>query len=196
MNELQEAARRFLWRLAILCLIILILQAIKGIDFGRWTVHVLFLVIGAILVLQVYWFSQSATRMQKKLSSRGETPFPNPSVLAYQSPEVREVYAHLTPAEKGRLQSLGRQMGQRFGVWLAFPLAVAGMGCFLLWSHGQAETGFMVLGVFVLYFVFLCLPLLRGFQRSNIEFLCQTEWARSHGYTTTRLRWKTFPWSS
>jgi hypothetical protein len=109
----------------------------------------------------------------------------------FQSPEVREICANLTPAEHTRLIDDARQRGTDLGRWFAAPFSLA-IGLILFsWQWGLVSLVF-----FVTYFVGWGWPRLRNMRRKSIEMLCDTEWARSHGYTPERLRLTKFPWST
>jgi hypothetical protein len=108
----------------------------------------------------------------------------------FQSPEVREVCAHLTPTEHTRLIEDARERGRKIGLWFAVPLAV--VGGLLYWSW---RLGLILTVLFVGYFLLWALPRFRKMRAHSIELLCETEWARSQNYVPARLRLMTFPWS-
>ena len=108
----------------------------------------------------------------------------------FQSAEVREICAHLTPEEHARLRGDARWRGQQIGQRLAVPSGVVA-GSFG-WSW---QLGIVLLALFIVYFAVSGLPRLRAMRRRSIELLCETEWARRHGYSPDRLRLMTFPWS-
>lgn len=108
----------------------------------------------------------------------------------FQSPEVREICAHLTPTEHARLIDDARERGRKIALWFAIPLTIVVL--VLWWSW---RLGLVLVTVFAGYFVFWILPRFRAMQRRSIEMLCETEWGRSQNYTTTRLRLMTLPWS-
>ncbi len=108
----------------------------------------------------------------------------------FQSTEVREICAHLTPTEHALLMEDARGRGRQIGQWFAAPLAVV-VG-FLYWSW---RLGLVLVALFVVYFVLWVLPRFRAMRRHSIELLCETEWARTQNYAPTRLRLMTLPWS-
>ena len=108
----------------------------------------------------------------------------------FQSTEVREICAHLTPAEHAQLIADARQRGSDIGRWIAGPLGVT-VGL-LFWSW---QVGLALLALYVVYFAFSGYARLRAMRCRSMELLCETEWARSRGYTPDRLRLMTFPWT-
>lgn len=109
----------------------------------------------------------------------------------FQSSEVREICAHLTPAEHAQLIADARQRGSDIGLRIAGPFGVtAGL---LVWSW---QVGLVFLALFAIYFAISGYPRLRAMRRRSMELLCETEWARSRGYKPERLRLMTFPWST
>ena len=108
----------------------------------------------------------------------------------FQSPEVREICAHLPPAEHALLIADARQRGRDIGRWLAVPFGVA-VGL-LFWSW---QVGVALLALFIIYFAISGFPRLRAMQRRSMTLLCETEWARSRGYTPERLKLIAFPWT-
>ncbi len=109
----------------------------------------------------------------------------------FQSPEVREICAHLTPAEHALLIADARERGTSIGRWIAVPFGVTAGLLFLSW-----QAGLVLLVFFIIYFAVSGLPRFRAMRRRSMELLCETEWARSRGYTPERLRLMTFPWST
>ncbi len=108
----------------------------------------------------------------------------------FQSTEVREICAHLSPTEHARLMENARERGRKIGQRFAVPLAV--VVCLLYWSW---RLGLVLVALFVVYFVLWVLPRFRAMRHHSIELLCETEWARTQNYAPTRLRLMTFPWS-
>jgi len=108
----------------------------------------------------------------------------------FQSPEVREICAHLSTTEHARLIEDARERGQKIDRWFAVPLAF--VIAILFWSW---RLGLALVALFIVYFVIWVLPGFRAMRRRSIELLCATEWARIHNYTPTRLRLMAFPWS-
>jgi len=109
----------------------------------------------------------------------------------FQSPEVREICAHLTPAEHAQLIADARQRGTDIGRWIAIPFGLT-VGL-LYWSW---QVGLVLLALFIIYFAVSGYPRIRGMRRRSMALLCETEWARSRGYAPERLRLMTFPWST
>ncbi|PYJ59685.1 MAG: hypothetical protein DME24_12085 [Verrucomicrobia bacterium] len=108
----------------------------------------------------------------------------------FQSPEVREICAHLTPAEHELLIADARQRGADIGRWIAAPFGLtAGL---LVWWW---QLGLVLLAIFVVYFMFSGLPRIRAMRRRSMALLCETEWARTRGCAPERLRLMTFPWT-
>jgi hypothetical protein len=108
----------------------------------------------------------------------------------FQSAEVREICAHLSPMEHARLIEDARERGRRMGYLVAVPLTFVGVLLFSSWRLGLA------LGVlFVVYFVLWVLPRFRAMRRRTIGLLCETEWARTQSYLPTNIKLMAFPWS-
>src|SRR5882724_9426084 len=135
--------------------------------------------------VSTFWFPRVPTTTPRKdISESTWSPF--------QSAEVRNICAHLSPTEKARLMEGARERGRLIGQWFAVPLAIVGVLLLLFWSWRSA----LALGaLFVVYFVVLVLPRFQAMRRQSIELLCETEWARSQNYTPNRVRLMTFPWS-
>lgn len=74
----------------------------------------------------------------------------------FQSPEVQDIRAHLTPSERARVIEDARGRGAEFGRWLAVPLGVMGGSFIVSWRLGA-----MLATVFVVYFAFVGFPRLR-----------------------------------
>ncbi len=106
----------------------------------------------------------------------------------FQSPEVREICAHLTPAEHSRLIADARQRGTDIGRWIVLPFGIT--GGLLFWAR---QVGLVL---FIIYFAVSGYPRIRAMRRRNMELLCETEWAQSRGYRPERLRLMAFPWST
>jgi hypothetical protein len=108
----------------------------------------------------------------------------------FQSPEVQEICSHLTPAEHQKLIDDARTRGTELGKWLALPLMLAIISFTFSWRLGT-----VLVVLYALYVLFVVLPRLRAMRRRSKELLCDTEWARSHGYAPDTLRLVVFPWS-
>ncbi|MEI7937908.1 MAG: serine/threonine-protein kinase [Verrucomicrobiota bacterium] len=99
-----------------------------------------------------------------------------PLLSPLQSPEVRDICAHLTKAESNQVALLGFLIG----VWVV--AAVFGIP-FLIKSF--PSPGNWIVGT-VLGIIFLVtLPMLSGIGR---QFLCSTAWAKEQGFTPERLK--------
>jgi tetrahydromethanopterin S-methyltransferase subunit G len=109
----------------------------------------------------------------------------------FQSPEVREICAHLTPVEHAQVIADACQRGTDIGRWIAIPFGVT-VGL-LFWSW---QVGLVLLALFIIYFALSGFPRIRAMRRRSMALLCETEWARSRGYTPERLRLMTFPWNT
>src|SRR3972149_4893439 len=92
----------------------------------------------------------------------------------FQSPEVQDICAHLTPSERARVIEDARGRGAEIGRWIAIPFGVVGGAFVLCWRLGA-----VLAAVFVVYFAFIGLPRLRRMRRRTVELLCETERARS-----------------
>jgi hypothetical protein len=93
----------------------------------------------------------------------------------WQSTEVREIYAHLTDAEKAKLMWLGLLFGSvTFIVMGTVPVLLASF----------PARGLLVIGVLMLIVAILA-PFGQRWQR---RFLCSTAWARQQGFTPDGLR--------
>lgn len=94
----------------------------------------------------------------------------------FQSPEVRDICAHMTDAERARLAERGSGYGLWVAVTLAMPLAFA----FSYRSLGAIVTAAVLVTVHL-----ICTPI---WQKQQKRFLCSTDWARERGITPDRLR--------
>ena len=94
----------------------------------------------------------------------------------FQSPEVRDICAHMTDAERARLA----ERGGGYGLWVAgtFALPLA----FAFTSRSLAAT--VIAAVLITVHV-ICIPVWNKRQK---RFLCSTAWARDCGITPDRLR--------
>ncbi|PHR88830.1 MAG: hypothetical protein COA78_36255 [Blastopirellula sp.] len=123
----------------------------------------------------------------------------------FQSPEVREICEHLTPAEHAQLMDNARQCSTDIGWWMATRSEVA-FGLWFWWMATRSEVAFgllfwswqfglVLLPLFVINFAISGFQFFRAMQRRSMGLLCETEWARSRGYTPEGLRLMAFPWS-
>jgi len=108
----------------------------------------------------------------------------------FQSAEVREICAHLSPTEHALLIEDARERGRQIGYWFAFPLAFVAAFLVTSWPLGLALSA-----LFVVYFVLWGLPRFRAMWAHSVELLCETEWARTRNYAPTNIKLMTFPWS-
>jgi hypothetical protein len=56
-------------------------------------------------------------------------------------------------------------------------------------------VGLVGASVFLVYLAVVVWPRLRAMQLTNKKLICESEWAREKGYSTTTLRLFEFPWS-
>jgi hypothetical protein len=110
-------------------------------------------------------------------NNRQRKPFDCVTWSPFQSPEVLEICAHLTDAERNILA----RRGALNGVWL---FVVPFIAMFAAIQSGKA--GFMVLllgALAAFYATFVVIT-----QQRNRAFLCSTDWARKQGMTPEELR--------
>lgn len=93
----------------------------------------------------------------------------------FQSPEAREICAHMTSAEKSAVAI----RGGCYGVWCAATFACP--ICLAVSTRSPLLLGIAALLVLT---HLLCIPLWLKMQR---QFLCSTTWAREQGITPDRL---------
>jgi hypothetical protein len=94
----------------------------------------------------------------------------------FQSPEVRDICAHMTAAEKAEAS----RRGGFYGVWVAATFAVP-----LSLAFVERSLWLAVLAAVLVTIHIACIPI---WQRMQRRFLCSTAWAREHGITPDRLR--------
>jgi hypothetical protein len=98
----------------------------------------------------------------------------------FQSPEVRDICAHMTDSERDEAS----RRGGLYGLWVfatfAGPLSFA-----VVYRH---PTLIAVAAVLIVIHI-VCIPI---WQRMQRHFLCSTLWAREQGYTPERLRMFSF----
>lgn len=122
--------------------------------------------------------------MKKFTDSMWSSPF--------QSPEVRDICRHLTPAEKRELIKLARRDGRQSG----FQIAIIFILIAISFSFGHPLTiGLILSGLFILYVLIFERRRIRAHQKRVREMLCATEYARSRGYQPDTLRMFAFPWN-
>jgi multidrug efflux pump subunit AcrA (membrane-fusion protein) len=95
---------------------------------------------------------------------------------SFSSPQVREIGAHLTDAEKKETLRLGGL----FGVWNAATFFVP---FFFVLFAPKPFGWFLASGALVVGLAFY-----PTWSRMQMKFLCSTAWARKHGYTVENLR--------
>ena len=108
----------------------------------------------------------------------------------FQSPEIRDICAHLTPEEHARVLDDARERGRQLGQWIAVPFGVA-VGSFML----SWRVGSVLVLLFVVYMAVSGIPWMQRMRRKTKQLLCETGWARSRGYRPESLRFMSFPWT-
>ena len=108
----------------------------------------------------------------------------------FQSPEVRDICAHLTPDEHERVLDDARDRGRQLAQWIAVPLGIAVSSFMLSWRIGSV----LVL-LFGVYMAVSGIPRIRRMRQKAKHLLCETNWARSRGYRPESLRFMSFPWT-
>jgi len=108
----------------------------------------------------------------------------------FQSPEVRDICAHLSPEEHARLLADARHRGKQLGQWIAAPSSVAAVSFMWSWS-----LGLVALVLLMGYISTFGLVRIRVMRNKTKNLLCDTAWARKHGYTPTSLRLMSPPWA-
>ena len=93
----------------------------------------------------------------------------------FQSPEVRDICAHMTDAEKAEAS----RRGALYGFWVAATFAVP-----LSFAFVERSLLFIVIAAVLVTIHIVCIPI---WQRRQRQFLCSTAWAREHGITADRL---------
>jgi hypothetical protein len=99
---------------------------------------------------------------------------------AFQSAEVREIYAHMTPAEKAKGSRMGGLYVLSMGIALFVPVVLA------CTEHGYLSV---IAAVVVVVAFVVWIPIWRKMMR---RFLCSTAWAQEQGFTSERIfphRW-------
>lgn len=148
--------------------------------------------VGVLLHFGVSWPYIRKLRKEASRQTDWGRPMAQGSLWSpFQSPEVREICAHLAPEEHERVLGDASRWGRQLGKWIAIPIGFVGASFIWSWQVGSA-----LLVVFTVYLAALGLPRMRAMHRRTKELLCETAWARSQGYSPERLRLTTFPWSS
>ena len=94
----------------------------------------------------------------------------------FQSAEVRQICAHMTPAELASV----RRRGGLYGLWVAATFAIP-LSMAITWPSPVALT---VASVLILLHV-ICIPI---WMRRQRRFLASTSWATSQGIKSESLR--------
>ena len=94
----------------------------------------------------------------------------------FQSPEVREICAHMTDAERTKASARGAAYGFWSAVTFAVPLAIA---------FTSRSLGTTVIAAVLVTVHLIRIPI---WQKKQKQFLCSTAWARERGITPDRLR--------
>lgn len=94
----------------------------------------------------------------------------------FQSPEVREICAHMTDTEKAEVS----RRGGLYGLWVA-----ATFGGPLPFAIVYGHPALIAIAAVLIVVHIACIPVWQKMQR---QFLCSTAWARAHGITPDRLR--------
>jgi hypothetical protein len=94
----------------------------------------------------------------------------------FQSPEVREIYAHMTPDEKVAGSRLASLYGLSGSATFVVPVLLAATG------HGY--TCIIAAAILVTAFV-VWIPI---WQKMYWKFLCSTAWAQEQGLTPERIQ--------
>ena len=125
-----------------------------------------------------YWF------LGKGVAHSGSTWSP------FQSPEVREICAHLSAEERERLTDNGRRCSRELAVLLPIPVGIV-----VLLSLWSIRIGLLAMAVLFLYFWATAWPRVKQMRARTRELICECEWARNHRYTPATLRLFALPWS-
>jgi hypothetical protein len=144
-----------------------------------------------LLVGAGYWVAAVRT-MDPRLRELTWSPF--------QSPDVREICTHLTADEHAHLIEDAQQRGREIGKWIGSPGSLIAVFMFAVSTAaasflGSWQLALVSLTLLSIYLVVSGRARMRGISRRSVESLCNTEWARSRGYTAADLRLRTFPWS-
>ena len=109
----------------------------------------------------------------------------------FQSPEVREIYEHLTPSEKRELKRLFIELNlqQAFPVWILVGISVVSFAFAYSVTIGLILDGLFI----VVYTLTIGRRQIRAYYKRAREILCATGYARSRGYQPETLRMFAFP---
>lgn len=93
-----------------------------------------------------------------------------------QSPEMREVYAHLTDAERAKLQG----QGGLYGMWV-FATFAAPLSYVLVYHRNP------LLMVLAGILITIHIALIPSWRRHLKRTMCASIWAQEHGFTPERI---------
>jgi len=94
----------------------------------------------------------------------------------FQSPEVREICAHMTEAERAKASA----RGGAYGLWSAVTFALP-----LTYAFTSRSLGAIVIAAVLVTVHLIRIPV---WQKQQKQFLCSTAWARERGITPDQLR--------
>jgi len=94
----------------------------------------------------------------------------------FQSPEVRDICAHMTDAERAEVS----QRGGGYGLWVAATFALP-----LAFALTYRSLVAIVIASILVTVHIVCIPI---WQKCQKRFLCSTAWAREQGFTPERIR--------
>ena len=126
------------------------------------------------LLIRMVRKRKSVSAAQSRSSEKPHQDFMTWSV--FQSPEVQEICAHFTKAERNHVSVLS----------LLISILICGT-CFGLPAFIRADFGdgkWIVAALWIILFVVS----LRQFQQMMRHFLCSTAWAKEHGFVPEKLR--------
>jgi hypothetical protein len=94
----------------------------------------------------------------------------------FQSEDVRQVVAHLSPEEKETLLQRSRNYGRWVALTFAMPIALAVV---------LRDTVVIVIAAILVSMHLACIPL---WLKSTRRLLCNTKWAREQGLDSAQLK--------
>jgi hypothetical protein len=94
----------------------------------------------------------------------------------FQSPEVREIYAHMTDDE----MVIAMRHAGAYGIWVALTFAVP-----LAQALTHPNPVVIVIAAILVTVHIVCIPVWRKMQK---RFLSSTAWAREQGITPEQIR--------
>jgi hypothetical protein len=117
----------------------------------------------------------------------------------FQSPEVRDICAHLTAAEKQHLVAQSSDYGCETGRRLALPATLFGVSLAFSFLYAGRLAFVLLVAFITAAFIIYCWTVDRQRRRAQQkrvrEFLAATEYGRVRGYRPEALRMFAFPWS-